>query len=67
MLKNFWYYLLIPLEIRNYRILNLLFVVFQSHGNSSTGSEASGVSAPQSTDGYDEDEKNLDQVRVIDF
>ena len=56
-----------PLEIGNYKILNFLFAFLQSHGNSSIGSEASGVSPPQSTDGYDQDEQNLEQVRVIDF
>ena len=40
-----------------------IFFIFQSHGNSSLGSEASGVSPAQSTDGYDQDEQHLDQVR----
>ena len=39
--------------------------MLQSHGNSSIGSEASGVSPAQSTDGYDPDEQNSDQVRKI--
>ena len=72
MLKDFWYYLLkslfeIPLEIGNDETLSFFFVFLQSHGNSSIGSEASGVSPPQSTDGYDQDEQNLDQVRVSHF
>ena len=57
----------LPSEIGNDKTLNFMFVFLQSHGNSSIGSEASGVSPPQSTDGYDQDEQNLDQVSVIDF
>ena len=35
---------------------------FQSHGSSSVGSEGSGVSPAQSTDGYDQDEHQSGQV-----
>ena len=49
--------------IINIGFLSFSLFIFQSHGNSSLGSEASGVSPAQSTDGYDQDEQHLDQVR----
>ena len=61
------FFVFITIKIGNDKTLNFLFVFLQSHGNSSIGSEASGVSPPQSTDGFDQDEQHLDQVKFIDF